>query len=84
MPKACTWIDKRIIDEIVECSRLSTSSERGVRYHLRLYAEHLESRCVPFETADENDVLLFYEHVCSFLSSSTAVQALNSVKRLHR
>ena len=84
MPKTSTWIDPRIVDEMMERSRMVAASQRNVRYHLRLYADHLESRGVPFEDAGADDVLLFYDEMRASYSSSTASQALNTVKRLHR
>ena len=84
MPKTSTWIDPRIVDEMMERSRMVAASQRNVRYHLRLYADHLESRGVPFEDAGADDVLLFYDEMRASYSSSTASQALNPVKRLHR
>lgn len=84
MPKTNTWIDPRIIDEMMEQSRMDTASQRNLRYHLRLYADYLESHGVPFERADSDDVRLFYDEMRASYSSSTARQALNTVKRLHR
>ena len=75
MPKTSTWIDPRIVDEMMERSRMVVASQRNVRYHLRLYADHLESRGVPFEDAGADDVLLFYDEMRASYSSSTASQA---------
>ena len=78
------WIDPRIIDDMVERTRMSKESERLFRYHVRLYANHLESRGVVFESATADDVQLFFDHMTRSYASSTASGALSSVKRLHR
>lgn len=84
MPKTNPWIDLRVVEEMIAGSRMSEESARRIRHYARLYADFLESRGTPFEMADHDDLKLFYEHLMGNYSGSTAGNALNTAKRLHR
>lgn len=78
------WIDPRIIDDMLSHSRLAERSQQVLRYYIRLYADYLESNCIPFEMADAEDIACFYDSLQSKYSPSSARFALRSAKRIHR
>lgn len=81
--KENAWIDPRMVEDMISHSKLTAHSERTVRYHVRLYADYLESNRVPFETADAEDLACYCQSLQPKYSPSVAKAALCSAIRLH-